>query len=49
MKGMMKLADESESFSSRTIFGLLRAAPDLTTNINSVESMFQPTTEDSTF
>lgn len=44
---MTKLADESESFASKTIFGLLRGAPDLMPNINNVESMFQPPTEDS--
>lgn len=44
---MAKLADESESFESHTIFGLLRGAPDLTPNINNVESMFEPASEES--
>ncbi len=46
---MTKLADESESFESHTISGLLRGAPDLTSNINHVESMFQPASEESTW
>jgi len=46
---MAKLADESESFESHTISGLLRGAPDLTSNINHVESMFQPASEESTW
>ncbi|CAA7264271.1 unnamed protein product [Cyclocybe aegerita] len=41
-KGMAKLADESESFESKTIFGLLRGAPDLLPNLQTVESMFEP-------
>jgi DNA mismatch repair protein MSH6 len=41
-KGMGQLADEAESFSSKTILGLLRAAPDLLSHIEHVESMFQP-------
>jgi hypothetical protein len=45
---MAKLADESESFESHTISGLLRGAPDLTSNIDHVESMFQPASEEST-
>jgi DNA mismatch repair protein MSH6 len=48
-KGMIALADESESFANRTISGLLRGAPDLTPNLNNVESMFQPITEASMF
>jgi hypothetical protein len=38
--GFAKLADESESFESKTIFGHLRAAPDLLPNIKNVKSMF---------
>ncbi|KAF9528358.1 muts domain V-domain-containing protein [Crepidotus variabilis] len=45
-KGLIKLADEAESFKSNTIFGLLRGAPDLSPNVNNVESMFQPSTEE---
>jgi len=44
---MAKLADESETFESKTIFGLLRGAPDLLPNINNVESMFQLSGEES--
>ncbi len=43
---MAKLADESQVFESHTVAGLLRSAPDLVPNINNVESMFQPTTEE---
>ncbi|KAF8155583.1 muts domain V-domain-containing protein [Crassisporium funariophilum] len=45
-RGMTKMADEAESFKSKTIFGLLRGAPDLLPNIKHVESMFKPVTED---
>jgi DNA mismatch repair protein MSH6 len=48
-KGMMKLIDEAESFASRTISGLLSGAPDLSPNINNVESMFQSTAGESTW
>jgi len=44
---MAKLADESETFESKTIFGLLRGAPDLLPSINNVESMFQLSGEES--
>ena len=48
-KGMAKLADESQAFENHTVAGLLRGAPDLIPNINNVEAMFQPTTEDSAY
>lgn len=38
--GLADLADKSESFKSKTILGLLRAAPDLRPNLKHVESMF---------
>ncbi|KAF8694706.1 hypothetical protein AX14_001931 [Amanita brunnescens Koide BX004] len=38
--GFAKLADESESFESKTILGHLRGAPDLLPNIKNVKSMF---------
>ena len=41
-RGMAKLADESESFESKTIFGLLRGAPDLLPNVKHIEEMFKP-------
>lgn len=45
-RGLNKLADESESFESKTILGLLRSAPDLLPNIKDVESMFtKPSSE----
>ena len=44
-RGMAKLADESESFESKTIFGLLRGAPDLLPNVNHIEGMFKPVNE----
>ena len=34
------MADESESFKSKTILGLLRSAPDLLPNIKNVEDMY---------
>ncbi|KAI1786071.1 DNA mismatch repair protein Msh6 [Ganoderma leucocontextum] len=40
-KGLIELADTADSFSSRTITGLLRSAPDLTPNLKHVKSMFQ--------
>lgn len=46
-KGMAKLADESESFKGRTIFGLLRGAPDLVSHIRNVQSMYQATEDES--
>ena len=39
-RGFAKLADESESFQSKTILGLLRGAPDLLPGIKNVEGMF---------
>jgi DNA mismatch repair protein MSH6 len=39
-RGLSKLADESESFKSKTILGLLRSAPDLLPNIKNVEAMY---------
>lgn len=44
---MAKLADESESFKGRTIFGLLRGAPDLVPHIRNVQSMYQATEDES--
>ena len=41
-RGMEKLADESESFKSKTIFGLLRGAPDLLPNVKHIQDMFKP-------
>ncbi|KXN86517.1 DNA mismatch repair protein msh6 [Leucoagaricus sp. SymC.cos] len=40
-RGLTKLADESESFKSKTILGLLRGAPDLIPHVKHVEEMFQ--------
>ncbi|KAF8815726.1 DNA mismatch repair protein Msh6 [Phlegmacium glaucopus] len=40
--GIAKLADESESFESKTILGLLRGAPDLLLNVKHIEEMFKP-------
>ena len=45
-RGMVKLADESESFKSKTIFGLLRGAPDLFPNVKHIQEMFKPVDED---
>ncbi|KAI0066930.1 DNA mismatch repair protein Msh6 [Artomyces pyxidatus] len=39
-KGLVDLADASESFDSKTILGLLRSAPNLLPNIKNVESRF---------
>ncbi|KAF8636930.1 hypothetical protein AX17_003181 [Amanita inopinata Kibby_2008] len=44
-RGLSKLANESESFESNTVLGLLRGAPDLLPNIRHIEKMFNPTTE----
>lgn len=41
-RGMVRLADESESFESKTIFGLLRGAPDLFPNVKHIREMFKP-------
>ncbi|KAG6917118.1 hypothetical protein DXG01_003784 [Tephrocybe rancida] len=44
--GLSQLGDASESFKSKTIFGLLRSAPDLLPNIKNVESMYvKPSSE----
>lgn len=40
-KGLIELADTADSFSSRTITGLLRSAPDLAPNLKHIKSMFQ--------
>ncbi|KAF9449836.1 DNA mismatch repair protein msh6 [Macrolepiota fuliginosa MF-IS2] len=40
-RGLNKLADESESFKSKTILGLLRGAPDLVSHVKHVEDLFQ--------
>ena len=45
-RGMVKLADESESFTSKTIFGLLRGAPDLFPNVKHIQDMFKPVDEE---
>ncbi|KAJ7074366.1 muts domain V-domain-containing protein [Mycena amicta] len=39
--GLSHLADVSESFESKTIFGLLRGAPDLIQNIKKVQQMYE--------
>jgi len=38
---LTKLADESASFKSKTIMGLLRGAPDLISHVKQIEDMFQ--------
>ncbi|KAG6810732.1 hypothetical protein H0H92_010562 [Tricholoma furcatifolium] len=44
--GLSRLADTSESFKSKTIFGLLRSAPDLLPNIKNVEALYvKPSSE----
>jgi DNA mismatch repair protein MSH6 len=43
---MVKLADESGSFKSKTIFGLLRGAPDLFPNVKHIQEMFKPMDEE---
>lgn len=45
-RGLSKLADQSESFKSNTILGLLRSAPDLLLNIKNVEDMYVKPTSD---
>ena len=45
-RGMVKLADESESFKSKTILGLLRGAPDLFPNVKHIQEMFKPVDEE---
>ncbi|RDB29773.1 DNA mismatch repair protein msh6 [Hypsizygus marmoreus] len=48
-RGLGELADQSESFKSTTILGLLRSAPDLLPNIKHVESMYvKPSSEKDT-
>ncbi|KAJ6500392.1 muts domain V-domain-containing protein [Mycena sanguinolenta] len=39
--GLSRLADTAESFESKTIFGLLRSAPDVIQNIKNVQLMYQ--------
>ena len=48
-RGMVKLADESESFKSKTILGLLRGAPDLFPNVKHIEDMFKPMDEEGVY
>ncbi|KAG6861406.1 hypothetical protein C0995_000535 [Termitomyces sp. Mi166 len=38
--GLSRLADTSESFNSKTIFGLLRSAPDLLPHIKNIENLY---------
>ena len=45
-KGLGSLADESESFSSKTVLGLLRSAPDLSPNIKNIQSMYERPSSD---
>ena len=45
-KGLSSLADVAEDFESKTIFSLLRSAPDLTPHLKHVRTMFK-TSEDS--
>jgi DNA mismatch repair protein MSH6 len=40
-KGMKSLADTAEDFTSKTVFGLLRSAPDLKPHIKNVQSMYE--------
>ncbi|KAI0792522.1 DNA mismatch repair protein Msh6 [Abortiporus biennis] len=40
-KGLEDLANKAESFESKTVFGLLRSAPNLKPNIKNVRSMFK--------
>ncbi|EKM57980.1 uncharacterized protein PHACADRAFT_116507 [Phanerochaete carnosa HHB-10118-sp] len=42
-KGLSALADTAEGFKSRTVFGLLRSAPDLAPHIKNVKAMFEIT------
>ena len=44
-KGLASLADTAESFNSKTIFGLLRSAPDLLPHIKHVRAMYKPPEE----
>ena len=39
---MAKLADESESFKSKTILGLLHGAPDLFPKVTHIQETFKP-------
>lgn len=39
--GLSGLADTAESFESKTIFGLLRSAPDVIQNIKKVQLMYE--------
>ncbi|KAJ7470392.1 muts domain V-domain-containing protein [Mycena latifolia] len=39
--GLSRLADTAESFESKTIFGLLRSAPDVIQNIKKVQLMYE--------
>ncbi|KAJ8509001.1 hypothetical protein ONZ45_g8776 [Pleurotus djamor] len=39
--GFVSLANASESFSSKTVLGLLRGAPDLTANIKALEQLYR--------
>ncbi|KAJ7197253.1 muts domain V-domain-containing protein [Mycena pura] len=39
--GLSRLADASECFASKTIFGLLRSAPDVIQNIKKVQQMYE--------
>ncbi|KAG5646336.1 hypothetical protein DXG03_003659 [Asterophora parasitica] len=39
-RGLSQLGDISDSFKSKTVFGLLRSAPDLLPNIKNVENMY---------
>ncbi|PPR06375.1 hypothetical protein CVT24_002487 [Panaeolus cyanescens] len=45
-KGLSKLADESSSFDSNSIAGLLRGAPDLLPHIAALEALFKVEDED---
>ncbi|KAJ7043296.1 muts domain V-domain-containing protein [Mycena alexandri] len=40
-RGLSLLGDTSETFESKTIFGLLRSAPDVIQNIKEVEAMYE--------
>lgn len=46
---MNQLADTSESFESKTIFKLLRTAPDLLPHIKNVEAMYAKPEEKGTW
>ncbi|KIK54062.1 hypothetical protein GYMLUDRAFT_49011 [Collybiopsis luxurians FD-317 M1] len=45
-RGLADLANESESFKSKTILGLLRSAPDLLKNVQNIEGMFEKPSSD---